>query len=48
MCYTEICVVNGYAKNQKTWTKNGRVKRLLMYVEDCPFAYLELKNTINP
>ena len=30
MRYTEICVVNGYAKNQKTWEENGRVKRLLM------------------
>ena len=48
MRYTEICVVNGYAKNQKTWEENGRVKRLLMYVEDKPFAYLELEDTIKP
>ena len=48
MRYTEICVVNGYAKDQKTWEENGRVKRLLMYVEDKPYAYLELADTIKP
>ncbi len=46
--YTEICIVNGYAKNQKTWEENGRVKRLLMYVEEKPYAYLELEDTIYP
>lgn len=48
MRYTEICVVNGYAKNQKVWEENGRVKRILMYVEDKPFAYLDLEDTIYP
>lgn len=46
--YVEICIVNGYAKNEKTWEENGRVKRLLMYVEDEPYAYLELEDTIYP
>lgn len=46
--YTQICIVNGYAKNQKTWEENGRVKTLLMYVEDQPYAYLELEDTIKP
>ncbi|MDE6847183.1 MAG: leucine-rich repeat domain-containing protein [Lachnospiraceae bacterium] len=46
--YTDICIVNGYAKNQKTWEENGRIKRLLMYVEDKPYAYLELEDTIYP
>lgn len=46
--FTEICVVNGYAKTQKTWEENGRVKRLLMYVENKPYAYLELEDTIKP
>ncbi len=46
--YTQICIVNGYAKNQKTWEENGRVKTLLMYVEDKPYAYLELEDTIKP
>lgn len=48
MRYTEICVVNGYAKNDQVWEENGRVKRLLMYVEDHPYAYLELEDTMNP
>ncbi|MDE6926768.1 MAG: leucine-rich repeat domain-containing protein [Acetatifactor sp.] len=48
MRYTEICIVNGYAKSQKTWEENGRVRRLLMYVEDRPYAYLELEDTILP
>lgn len=46
--YTEICAVNGYAKNQKAWEENGRVKRLLMYVENKPYACLELEDTIYP
>lgn len=46
--YTQICIVTGYAKNQKTWEENGRVKTLLMYVEDRPYAYLELEDTIKP
>lgn len=46
--YTEICIVNGYAKNQKTWEENGRVKTLLMYVGEEPYAYLELEDTIYP
>ncbi|NBJ91461.1 NADase-type glycan-binding domain-containing protein [Parablautia muri] len=48
MRYTQICIVNGYAKSQKTWEENGRVKRMLMYVEGQPYAYLELEDTIRP
>lgn len=48
MRYTEICIVNGYAKDQKTWEENGRIKELLMYVENRPYAYLELEDTIYP
>lgn len=48
MRYSEICIVNGYAKTQKTWEENGRVKKLLMYVEDRPYAWLELEDTILP
>ena len=48
MRYLEVCVVNGYAKNEKTWEENGRVKTLLMYVEDRPYAYLELEDTYKP
>lgn len=48
MRYLEVCVVNGYAKDEKTWEENGRVKTLLMYVEDKPYAYLELEDTYKP
>lgn len=48
MRYSEICIVNGYAKNRQTWEENGRVKKLLMYVEDRPYAWLELEDTILP
>lgn len=48
MRYSEICIVNGYAKTPKTWEENGRVKKLLMYVEDRPYAWLELEDTILP
>lgn len=48
MRYTEICIVNGYAKDEKTWEENGRVKQFLMYVENRPYAYLELEDTILP
>lgn len=46
--YTEICIVNGYAKNAETWEENGRIKTLLMYVEDKLYARLELEDTIFP
>ena len=48
MRYTEICIVNGYAKDQKTWEENGRIRRLNMYVEGKPYASLELADTILP
>ena len=48
MRYTEICIVNGYARDEKVWEENGRIKELLMYVENRPYAYLELEDTILP
>ncbi|MDE6202547.1 MAG: hypothetical protein K2G19_03620, partial [Lachnospiraceae bacterium] len=48
MRYSEICIVNGYAKNQKTWEENGRVKTLLMLVEGRPYARLKLEDTMMP
>lgn len=44
----EICVVTGYANNEKLWKENNRVKTLLMYIDNEPYAYLELEDTINP
>ena len=48
MRYSEICIVNGYAKNEKTWEENGRVKTLLMLVESRPYARLKLEDTMLP
>lgn len=48
MRYSEICIVNGYAKNQKTWEENGRIKTLLMLVEGRPYARLKLEDTMMP
>lgn len=46
--YTQICIVNGYARDEKVWEENGRVKTFLMYVYDQPYARIELEDTINP
>ena len=46
--YTQICIVNGYARDEQVWQENGRVKTLLLYVEDQPYAYLALQDTMNP
>lgn len=46
--YTQICIVNGYARDAKVWQENGRVKTFMMYVYDQPYARLELEDTINP
>lgn len=46
--YTQICVVNGYARDEQVWQENGRVKTLMMYVYDRPYARLALEDTINP
>ena len=43
-----VFIVNGYGRNDKVWQENGRVKTLLMYVYDQPYAWLELEDTINP
>lgn len=46
--YTQICIVNGYARDAQVWQENGRVKTFMMYVYDRPYARLELEDTINP
>ena len=46
--YTQICIVNGYARDEQVWQENGRVKTLMMYVYDQPYARLALEDTINP
>jgi len=46
--YTTLCIVNGYAKNETAWEENARVKKLKMYVNGKPYAYLSLDDTIKP
>ena len=42
---TTIIVVNGYVKSKKTWDENSRVKTLRMYINDKPFAILNLEDS---
>ena len=42
---TNIHVVNGYVKSQAAWKSNSRVKRLKVYVNDKPFAILNLEDS---
>lgn len=41
---TDIIVVNGYVKNEKTYFDNSRVKKLKVYLNDKPFAILNLED----
>lgn len=40
-----MAIINGYRKNENTWKANTRVKKLKMYVNGKPFAYIPLKDT---
>jgi hypothetical protein len=42
---TKIIIVNGYVKSEKAWKENSRVKKLKMYINDKPFAILDLADT---
>src|SRR5690606_26651769 len=42
---TEIIVVNGYVKSLTSWKDNSRVKKLKMYVDNNPFAILNLADS---
>ena len=39
-----IIVVNGYVKSAAAWRNNSRVKKLKMYLNDKPYAILNLKD----
>jgi hypothetical protein len=41
---TEIIVVNGYVKSEKTWLENSRVKKLKLYYNNKPVAILNLED----
>ncbi len=39
---TTITVVNGYVKNETVWKNNSRVKKIKMYIDNKPYAILNL------
>ncbi len=41
---TEIIVVNGYVKSKAAWENNSRVKKLKVYIDNEPYAILNLKD----
>jgi hypothetical protein len=41
-----IIVVNGYVKDKDVWKNNSRVKKLLLYYNEKPYAVLNLKDVI--
>ena len=38
-------IINGYRKSLKLWQQNSRVKKLKMYIDNVPFAFVLLKDT---
>ena len=41
---TTLIFANGYVKSKKAWKDNSRVSKLKMYVDNKPFAIIELKD----
>lgn len=48
LTFNELCIVNGYAENEKKWQENNRVKRLNLYYEDVYMGTITLEDTIKP
>ncbi|MBQ8046449.1 MAG: hypothetical protein IJ196_00790 [Prevotella sp.] len=42
---TQVNILNGYVKTEKAWRENNRVKQLKMYVDDKPYALLDLEDS---
>lgn len=42
---TKVIIANGYIKTEELWRENSRVKKLKMYVNNRPFAMLNLEDT---
>lgn len=42
---TTVYILNGHVKNEKAWRNNSRVKSLMMYYNDEPYAILKLNDT---
>jgi hypothetical protein len=43
---TTVIIANGYVKSKKTYRENSRVKKLKMYMDDKPFAILNLEDSL--
>ena len=41
---TDIIIANGFVKSEAAWANNARVKKLKMYVNNKPYAILNLKD----
>lgn len=41
----KIKIYNGYQKSEETWNNNSRVKKIKLYINDNPYAILELEDT---
>jgi len=41
----KIIIINGYIKSKTAWEENSRVKRLKMYIDDKPYAILNLADS---
>jgi hypothetical protein len=48
ICFVELMIVNGYAKDAVTWKNNSRVKTLRLYVGDTHWCDLLLDDDIKP
>ncbi|MGN0430326.1 MAG: NADase-type glycan-binding domain-containing protein [Acetatifactor sp.] len=46
--FTELCIVNGYAKNESKWKENGRVKTFRVYYEGEYLGEMTLLDTRQP
>lgn len=46
--FTDLCIVNGYARDEETFKNNSRVKSLKMYFNDEYVCDLELEDTMKP
>jgi len=48
ICFTQVMIVNGYAKDATTWKNNSRVKTLRLYAGNESLCDLALDDVINP
>lgn len=46
--FPALCIVNGMAKDEKSWKNNSRVKSLKLYFNDKYIATLELEDSMKP